>query len=143
MRNKLAHAYDLVDYGIVWDTAHKELPVLAMKLRKVLRQKQLVLQCRAQLGLNRPQVHVLGPRPVRRIPFDGQAHALREGGLASGTLAVLEAARRHDVGKLVYAASSSAYGDTVQLLYADCAARGQMPYGMWIVATPCSCATAA
>lgn len=34
---------------------------------------------------------------------------------ASGTLAVLEAARRHDVDKVVYAASSSAYGDTVEL----------------------------
>lgn len=37
MRNKLAHGYDLVDYGIVWDTAHKEMPSLIAKLRNVLK----------------------------------------------------------------------------------------------------------
>ena len=39
MRNKLAHGYDLVDYGIVWDTAHKELPSLIAKLRKLMQNK--------------------------------------------------------------------------------------------------------
>lgn len=36
MRHKLAHGYDLVDYGIVWDTAHKELPGLVAILRRIL-----------------------------------------------------------------------------------------------------------
>ncbi|HUR26051.1 MAG TPA: HepT-like ribonuclease domain-containing protein [Candidatus Thermoplasmatota archaeon] len=39
MRHKLAHGYDLVDYGIVWDTANRELPGLAAKLETLLRQK--------------------------------------------------------------------------------------------------------
>lgn len=36
MRHKLAHGYDLVDYGIVWDTAHRELPGLIAKLATLL-----------------------------------------------------------------------------------------------------------
>ncbi|HLF17119.1 MAG TPA: HepT-like ribonuclease domain-containing protein [Candidatus Thermoplasmatota archaeon] len=39
MRNKLAHGYDLVDYGIVWDTAHRELPALVAKLERLMRSK--------------------------------------------------------------------------------------------------------
>ncbi|MCA1819503.1 MAG: DUF86 domain-containing protein [Halobacteriales archaeon] len=39
MRHKLAHGYDLVDYGIVWDTATRELPGLIAMLEALLRQK--------------------------------------------------------------------------------------------------------
>lgn len=48
---------------------------------------------------------------------------------ASGTLAVLEAARRHLVGKVIYAASSSAYGDTTELpKHETMAPRPRSPY---------------
>lgn len=36
MRHKLAHGYDLVDYGILWDTAQRELPALAARLEALL-----------------------------------------------------------------------------------------------------------
>lgn len=48
---------------------------------------------------------------------------------ATGTLAVLEAARRHDVPRVVYAASSSAYGDTAELpKHEGMPARPRSPY---------------
>lgn len=40
MRNKLAHGYDLVDYGILWDTANRELPGLIATLEAMLRQRR-------------------------------------------------------------------------------------------------------
>ena len=36
MRNKLIHAYDVIDYEIVFDTVKDDLPVLVQQLREVL-----------------------------------------------------------------------------------------------------------
>jgi uncharacterized protein with HEPN domain len=36
MRNRIIHAYDVVDYGIVWDVVMVDLPELKEKLRGLL-----------------------------------------------------------------------------------------------------------
>ena len=36
MRNRIIHAYDVVDYGIVWDVIVIDLPELEVKLRELL-----------------------------------------------------------------------------------------------------------
>jgi len=36
MRNRMIHAYDMVDYGIVWDVIKKDLPKLESNLRKII-----------------------------------------------------------------------------------------------------------
>jgi len=35
MRNRIIHAYDLVDYKIVWDVIEKDLPELEENLRRI------------------------------------------------------------------------------------------------------------
>ena len=35
MRNRIIHAYDIVDYAIVWDVVKADLPQLEAKLRKL------------------------------------------------------------------------------------------------------------
>ncbi|MBI4842828.1 MAG: DUF86 domain-containing protein [Nitrospirae bacterium] len=35
MRNRMIHAYDVVDYGIVWDVIKKDLPNLECNLKKI------------------------------------------------------------------------------------------------------------
>lgn len=34
MRNQVIHAYDGIDFGVVWQTVHKDLPVLVEKLER-------------------------------------------------------------------------------------------------------------
>ncbi len=35
MRNRLIHGYDVVDYGLLWDTVTDDLPPLIRSLREV------------------------------------------------------------------------------------------------------------
>ena len=37
VRNRLIHAYDTIDYQIVWDAISTDIPVLENKLRQLLR----------------------------------------------------------------------------------------------------------
>jgi uncharacterized protein with HEPN domain len=36
MRNKLIHGYDVIEYGIVYDTVKDDLPILVQKLNAIL-----------------------------------------------------------------------------------------------------------
>lgn len=36
LRNRLIHAYDVVDHDIVWEILHKDLPPLVVELQRLL-----------------------------------------------------------------------------------------------------------
>jgi uncharacterized protein with HEPN domain len=42
MRNRIAHGYFAVDYGMVWDTARQDLPMLEQKLNFLLAETQKI-----------------------------------------------------------------------------------------------------
>lgn len=39
MRNRIIHAYDTVDFGIVWDVVREDLPELKKKLKAIIPDK--------------------------------------------------------------------------------------------------------
>ena len=39
MRNRLIHGYDLVDFGVLWQTANEDLPPLIEALERSLPQR--------------------------------------------------------------------------------------------------------
>ena len=36
LRNRLIHGYDVVDYGILWDTVTEDLPLLITELERII-----------------------------------------------------------------------------------------------------------
>jgi len=40
LRNRLIHGYDIVDFDILWDIAHDDLPALVMPLRKIVKDEK-------------------------------------------------------------------------------------------------------
>jgi uncharacterized protein with HEPN domain len=42
MRNRLIHGYDVIDYGLLWDTIRHDLPDLVAQIEKIFEKRDLV-----------------------------------------------------------------------------------------------------